>query len=78
MKRFLKILLALFGSFICVNMICMFYYSAPGDIYRENGATKSIRMPDSFYINAHEGHSFIHFDKRGYNNIRGELDCSMY
>lgn len=76
MKRFLKILLALFGSFICVNMICMFYYSAPGDIYRENGATKSIRMPDSFYINGHEGHSFIHFDKRGYNNIRGELDCS--
>jgi len=38
----------------------MFYYSGPGDLYRDHGATRSIRMPDSRYVNAAEGFAVVH------------------
>lgn len=76
MRKFIKALLAGICSFLCVNFLCVFYYSAPGDVYRNNGATESIRMPDSFYFNAEEGHGIIHFDRNGYNNMMGELESS--
>lgn len=73
MKICLKAISAAICSFCLVNFLCMFYYSAPGDLDRNNGATRSIRMPQSYYINAAEGLGIIHFDKNGYNNIDGKL-----
>ena len=74
MKICLKALSAALSSLILVNFLCMFYYSAPGDIYRDNGATKSIRRPSSYYINSTEGFGINYFDKNGYNNMAGELE----
>lgn len=73
MKIWHKATLAALCSFCLVNFLCMFYYSAPGDLYRNNGATKSIRVPQSYYVNTAEGFGIIHFDKNGYNNMDGKL-----
>lgn len=75
-KRFLKSVLAAFCSFLCMNFICLFYYSAPGVVYRSNGATVAVQMPDTYFINASEGYGINHFDRRGYNNPNGELEGS--
>ncbi len=74
MLLFLKAISAAFCSFLCVNFICMFYYSAPGDLYRDNGATKSIRVPDSIYVNVAEGFGITYYDQNGYNNLAGKLE----
>ncbi len=74
MKTCLKAISAFICSFFLVNFLCMFYYSGPGDLYRDHGATGSIRMPDSRYVNAAEGFAVVHFDRNGYNNMDGKLE----
>lgn len=74
MKICLKAISAALCSFFLVNSLCMFYYSAPGDLYRNNGTTRSIRKPQSYYVNAAEGFGIIRFDKNGYNNMDCELE----
>lgn len=73
MKKFLKAVSSLFCSFLCINFICLFYYSGLGSIHRENGATTTVGIPGSWHINASEGLGIIRFDKNGYHNIDGEL-----
>lgn len=72
-NKLLKAVAALFCSFLCINFLCLFYYSGLGSIHRENGATATVGIPGSWHINASEGYGIIRFDKNGYHNTDGEL-----
>lgn len=73
-KKWYKALMAFICSFLMCNLLCMAYGSGPGALYRENGATRTIHIPNAYYVYGTEGYSILRFDQNGYNNMDGDLE----
>lgn len=73
MKKILSWLNAILISFVVINIICFAYERQAGWRNTPNGASASVRQPNSLVIHGTEGYAINRVDRNGYMNPDGEL-----